>query len=185
MPTGPATPHKRLEMERERRDSSPRPPACQFRAVLARASSPVSVGRSLRGFPRLALPAFTTGCRRCVPTAGESDGGDHRHRTAAAGREPQARWVRVASRMNLNSLLAAVGGLAPVAAVDVLAALAEAIGAREVSFLIADFSGRSTDPTWPLGRDRTKCGCRERRLRNGCRWLGRRTDRRWPHRASR
>ena len=32
----------------------------------------------------------------------------------------------------------------PVAAVDVLAAeLAKAIGAREVSFLIADFSGRS------------------------------------------
>jgi hypothetical protein len=44
----------------------------------------------------------------------------------------------------LNSLLAAVEAAPPVAAVDVLAAaLAEAIGAREVSFLIADFSGRS------------------------------------------
>jgi serine phosphatase RsbU (regulator of sigma subunit) len=46
--------------------------------------------------------------------------------------------------LNLNSLLAAVEAAPPVAAVDVLAtALAEAIGAREVSFLIADFSGRS------------------------------------------
>jgi serine phosphatase RsbU (regulator of sigma subunit) len=46
--------------------------------------------------------------------------------------------------LNLNSLLAAVEAAPPVAAVDVLAAeLAEAIGAREVSFLIADFSGQS------------------------------------------
>ena len=46
--------------------------------------------------------------------------------------------------LNLNSLLAAVEAAPPVAAVDVLAAeLAEAIGAREVSFLIADFSGRA------------------------------------------
>ena len=48
------------------------------------------------------------------------------------------------SPLNLNWLLAAVDAVPPVAAVDVLAAaLAEAIGAREVSFLIADFSGRS------------------------------------------
>jgi serine phosphatase RsbU (regulator of sigma subunit) len=48
------------------------------------------------------------------------------------------------SPLNLNSLRAAVEAAPPVAAVDVLAgALAEAIGAREVSFLIADFSGRS------------------------------------------
>src|SRR5213083_1689603 len=48
------------------------------------------------------------------------------------------------SPVNLNALLAAVEAAPPVAAVDVLAgALAEAIGAREVSFLIADFSGRS------------------------------------------
>jgi hypothetical protein len=48
------------------------------------------------------------------------------------------------SPLNLNSLLAAVEAAPPVAAVDVLAgALAEAVGAREVSFLIADFSGRS------------------------------------------
>jgi serine phosphatase RsbU (regulator of sigma subunit) len=48
------------------------------------------------------------------------------------------------SPLNLNSLLAAVEAAPPVAAVDVLAgALGEAIGAREVSFLIADFSGRS------------------------------------------
>src|SRR4029077_2547591 len=48
------------------------------------------------------------------------------------------------SPLNLNALLEAVEAAPPVAAVDVLAAaLAEAIGARDVSFLIADFSGRS------------------------------------------
>jgi hypothetical protein len=48
------------------------------------------------------------------------------------------------SQLNLNSLLAAVEAAPPVAAVDVLAAaLAQAIDAREVSFLIADFSGQS------------------------------------------
>jgi hypothetical protein len=48
------------------------------------------------------------------------------------------------SALDLNLLLAAVEAAAPVAAVDVVAAaLAEAIGAREVSFLIADFSGHS------------------------------------------
>jgi len=52
--------------------------------------------------------------------------------------------VRRRSPLNVNALLAAVEAAPPVAAVDVLAAaLAEAIGAREVSFLIADFSGRS------------------------------------------
>jgi len=46
--------------------------------------------------------------------------------------------------LNLNSLLAAVEAAPPVAAADVLAgALADAIDAREVSFLIADFSGQS------------------------------------------
>lgn len=48
------------------------------------------------------------------------------------------------SPLNLNSLLAAVEAAPPVAAADVLAtALAEALDAREVSFLIADFSGQS------------------------------------------
>jgi serine phosphatase RsbU (regulator of sigma subunit) len=48
------------------------------------------------------------------------------------------------SSLNLNSLLAAVEAAPPIAAADVLAgALAEAIDAREVSFLIADFSGQS------------------------------------------
>src|SRR4029450_6796362 len=48
------------------------------------------------------------------------------------------------SPLNLNSLLAAVEAAPPVAAVDGLSAeLAEAIGAREASFLIAHFSGRS------------------------------------------
>jgi serine phosphatase RsbU (regulator of sigma subunit) len=48
------------------------------------------------------------------------------------------------SPLDFNSLLAAVEAAPPVAAADVLAgALAEAIDAREVSFLIADFSGQS------------------------------------------
>jgi serine phosphatase RsbU (regulator of sigma subunit) len=48
------------------------------------------------------------------------------------------------SSLNLNSLLAAGEAAPPIAAADVLAgALAEAIDAREVSFLIADFSGQS------------------------------------------
>jgi hypothetical protein len=48
------------------------------------------------------------------------------------------------SPLDLNSLLAAVEAAPPVAAADVLAgALAESIDAREVSFLIADFSGQS------------------------------------------
>src|SRR3954465_9976248 len=51
---------------------------------------------------------------------------------------------RVQSQVSLNALLAAVEAAPPVAAAGVLAAeLAKAIGAREVSFLIADFSGRS------------------------------------------
>jgi serine phosphatase RsbU (regulator of sigma subunit) len=52
--------------------------------------------------------------------------------------------VQSRQSLNLNSLLAAVEAAPPVAAADVLAgALAEAIDAREVSFLIADFSGQS------------------------------------------
>ena len=76
---------------------------------------------------------------------GESDDGDHRHRTAPAGlHELGEMGESRQTPLNLSSLLAAVEAAPPVAAVDVLAAaLAEAIGAREVSFLIADFSGRS------------------------------------------
>ena len=48
------------------------------------------------------------------------------------------------SPLNLNVLLAAVEAAPPLAAADVLgAALAETIDAQDVSFLIADFSGRS------------------------------------------
>ena len=48
------------------------------------------------------------------------------------------------SPINLDALLAAVEAAPPVAAADVVgAALAEALAAREVSFLIADYSGRS------------------------------------------
>jgi serine phosphatase RsbU (regulator of sigma subunit) len=47
-------------------------------------------------------------------------------------------------RLDLGALLAAVEDAPPVAAVDVLGArLADALGARELSFLIADFSGHS------------------------------------------
>jgi serine phosphatase RsbU (regulator of sigma subunit) len=48
------------------------------------------------------------------------------------------------ARLDLGELLAAVENAAPVAAADVLAEhLADAVGAADVSFLIADFSGRS------------------------------------------
>ena len=47
-------------------------------------------------------------------------------------------------RLDLGGLLAAVEDAAPVAAADVLGQhLGEALGARQVSFLIADFSGRA------------------------------------------
>jgi serine phosphatase RsbU (regulator of sigma subunit) len=49
-----------------------------------------------------------------------------------------------ALRLDLRSLLARAEAAAPVGAVDAMAAaLREALGARDVSFLIADFSGRS------------------------------------------
>src|SRR4051794_28666583 len=48
------------------------------------------------------------------------------------------------ARLDLGALLAAVEDAAPVAAVDVLGErLASALGARELSFLIADFSGQA------------------------------------------
>jgi serine phosphatase RsbU (regulator of sigma subunit) len=48
------------------------------------------------------------------------------------------------SSLNLNVLLAAVEAAPPVAAAEVIgSALTEALGARDVSFLIADYSGRS------------------------------------------
>src|SRR5438874_1674799 len=47
-------------------------------------------------------------------------------------------------RLDLGALLAAVENAAPVAAVDALAdLLASALGARELSFLISDFSGQA------------------------------------------
>src|SRR4051812_25016590 len=49
-----------------------------------------------------------------------------------------------ALRLDLRSLLTRAEAAAPVGAVDAMAdALREALGARDVSFLIADFSGRS------------------------------------------
>src|SRR3954463_6481199 len=48
------------------------------------------------------------------------------------------------ARLDLGELLAAVEDAAPVAAVDVLGdRLRKAVGATEVSFLIADFSGQA------------------------------------------
>ena len=48
------------------------------------------------------------------------------------------------SPLNLNALLSAVEAAPPIAAAEVLgAALTEALGATDVSFLIADYSGRS------------------------------------------
>jgi len=85
--------------------------------------------------------------------------------------------------LNLNSLLAAVEAAPPVAAADVLAgALAEAIDAREVSFLIAYFSGQSLIR---LGHAGGKGRLQGRRLRSACPWSGRRTAGRSPPRQSR
>ena len=68
-----------------------------------------------------------------------------------------------AARLDFGQLLAAVEDAPPVAAVDVLGErLVQALGAREVSFLIADFSGRalirlghaaSVDATRAQGRE--------------------------------
>src|SRR3954471_12519209 len=52
--------------------------------------------------------------------------------------------IHQSARLDLGALLAAVEDAAPVAAVDVLdERLASALGARELSFLIADFSGQA------------------------------------------
>ena len=49
-----------------------------------------------------------------------------------------------AGRLDLGTLLAAVEAAPPIDAAEVVAAaLADALGARDVSFLIADYSGRS------------------------------------------
>jgi len=49
-----------------------------------------------------------------------------------------------AARLDLGQLLAAVEDAPPIAAADVLGErLVQALGAREVSFLIADFSGQA------------------------------------------
>jgi serine phosphatase RsbU (regulator of sigma subunit) len=57
------------------------------------------------------------------------------------------------SPLNLNVLLASMEAAAPLAAADVLGtALADALGARDVSFLIADFSGRSLIRLSHVGR---------------------------------
>src|SRR3954464_9335344 len=51
---------------------------------------------------------------------------------------------RHAARLDFGQLIAAVENAPPVAAVDVLGArMTEALGARAVSFLIADFSGQA------------------------------------------
>src|SRR3954467_635918 len=70
---------------------------------------------------------------------------------------------RPSARLDLGELLAAVENAPPFAAADVLGVhLGEALGAREVSFLIADFSGRalvrlghagSVDATRAQGRE--------------------------------
>jgi serine phosphatase RsbU (regulator of sigma subunit) len=73
---------------------------------------------------------------------------------------------RPGSALDLNVLLAAVEAAPPIAAADVVgAALAAALHAREVSFLIADYSGRSlvrlshvshAQALGSLGRERTQ-----------------------------
>jgi len=70
------------------------------------------------------------------------------HPAATTYRGAPASLRRVSDRrrspLALNSLLSAVEAAAPIAAADVVGtALTEALGAREVSFLIADYSGQA------------------------------------------
>lgn len=70
------------------------------------------------------------------------------------------------SALNLSALLAAADASPPIAAAEVIgAALAESLAAREISFLIADFSGRAlvrlshvsrSDAMGALARERTE-----------------------------
>jgi serine phosphatase RsbU (regulator of sigma subunit) len=67
------------------------------------------------------------------------------------------------SPLSLDLLLAAVEAAPPIAAAEVVgAALTEAVGAREVSFLIADFSGRSLIRLSHVGRGEGAGAGRER-----------------------
>ena len=60
-------------------------------------------------------------------------------------------------RLDLGQLLAAVEDAPPVAAADVLGErLRKAIGAREVSFLIADFSGQALIRLGHAGSERPR-----------------------------
>jgi hypothetical protein len=59
-------------------------------------------------------------------------------------RETRAVTDRRRSALNLNVLLMAVEAAPPIAAAEVVGeALSEALDARDVSFLIADYSGQS------------------------------------------
>src|SRR5437867_7600763 len=99
-----------------------------------------ALGSRRRDRLRRAIPFRFPGARADACSAVGRERGDS---VLASGRARLGKMGR-RSPLNLNSLLAAVEAAPPVAAVDVLAAaLADAIGAREVSFLIADFSGRS------------------------------------------
>src|SRR3954451_17789183 len=87
--------------------------------------------------------SFGTGERQCLPFRITPDGADERG----------LRWTPYTlqpvpgdhdARLDLGGLLAAVENASPVAAADVLAErLTDALGASEVSFLVADFSGRA------------------------------------------
>src|SRR4051794_15716628 len=87
--------------------------------------------------------SFGTGERQCLPFRITPDGADERG----------LRWTPYTlqpvpgdhdARLDLGGLLAAVENASPVAAADVLAErLTDALGASEVSFLVADFSGQA------------------------------------------
>ena len=75
------------------------------------------------------------------------------------------------SALDLSVLLSAVEAAPPLAAADVVGeALGEALGAREVSFLIADYSGQSLIRLshvdrgctchGAMGRERSRAPCR-------------------------
>src|SRR3954452_8731368 len=90
------------------------------------------------------------------------------------------------TRLDLAELLAAVENASPVAVADVVGEhLAAAVGASEVAFLIADFSGRARwcgSDTRPEKRRRAARGVKPL---SECRCPGERTDVRSPASRSR
>ena len=89
------------------------------------------------------------------------------------------------ARLDLVGLLAAVENASPVAAADVLAErLTDALGASEVSFLVADFSGQALVRLGHAG-NAAASRTQGRETAERVRLVEARTAARWPARRSR